>query len=70
MNNTLDTRYGQIQSGTRVVVQGGFGTEPPCTVTVEDVSEDIKNGRPGFIYTQGQLQRWAYTTQIVKILKN
>lgn len=54
-----------VKVGDRVIVRGGFGTEPPREVTVEGLDE--KNGRPLFDYDNGT--RWAYLSQIDSIVQ-
>ena len=58
----------QPKIGDRVIVRGGFGQEPPETVTVEEIDE--KNGRPLICYTDASgAGRWAYFDQIVRVVK-
>jgi hypothetical protein len=59
----------QIRVGSRVRVRGGWGIEPARTVTVEGVDADIKNGRAGIDYTESDgTERWAYLTQVEKVV--
>jgi hypothetical protein len=53
----------KVREGSVVVVRGGFGTEPPKRVVVEGVDE--KNGRPLIDYED----RWAYVSQIIRVIK-
>jgi hypothetical protein len=58
----LDNRY---KIGEKVLVRGGFGTEPAEIVEIEDL--DIKNGRPLICYTDKNGDgRWAYFENIIK----
>ena len=60
----------QVRAGSRVVIRSGFGSEPAETVTLENVEADIKNGRAGCDYTDTKGEpRWAYLTQIVRVVK-
>jgi hypothetical protein len=62
---TLD----DIREGSVVVVRGGFGTELPKQVVVEEVHAEIKNGRSGIDYTESDGHgRWAYLDQVVKVI--
>ena len=55
-----------FEVGERVIVRGGFGSEPPETVLIEDIDE--KNGRPLILYTQSNGNtRWAYFDQCKKL---
>jgi len=54
-----------IRVGSRVVVRDNFGTGTPREVTVLDLDEDIKNGRPGIDYDDS----WAYLTQVDRVVK-
>ena len=54
----------KIRKGSLVIVHGGFRTEPPTEVKVEGLGE--KNGRTLFDYNSN---RWAYTNQIIKVVK-
>jgi hypothetical protein len=53
-----------IRPGSVVIVRGNFGNGQPHTVTVENVEEDIKNGRPGIDYADS----WAYLTQVERVV--
>jgi hypothetical protein len=55
----------QIREGSRVIVRDNFGTGAPREVTVIDVYDDIKNGRPGIDYDES----WAYLTQVDRVVK-
>lgn len=49
-----------IREGSVVVVRGGFGTELPKRVVVEEVHEEINNGRSGIDYKESDgHSRWA-----------
>lgn len=54
-----------IRVGSIVMVRGSFGLDKPTQVTVQDVQEDIKNGRPGIDYEEA----WAYLDQVVRVVK-
>jgi len=54
----------KIKKGSSVIVHGGFGTEPPKQVEVEGLSEN--KGRECFNYNSN---RWAYLSQIIKVIK-
>jgi hypothetical protein len=54
----------EIRRGSVVVVRGDFGNAPARRVTVEEVHEDIKNGRPGIDYDSS----WAYLTQVDRVV--
>jgi len=53
-----------IREGSVVIVRGAFGTGPEERVKVEEVHEDIKNGRPGIDY-EGS---WAYLSQVQRVV--
>jgi hypothetical protein len=53
-----------IRQGSVVIVRGAFGTGPAERVKVEEVHEDVKNGRPGIDY-EGS---WAYLTQVERVV--
>jgi len=53
-----------IREGSVVIVRGAFGTGPEQRVKVEEVHEDIKNGRPGIDY-EGS---WAYLSQVQRVV--
>jgi hypothetical protein len=53
-----------IREGSVVIVRGAFGTGPEERVKVEEVHEDVKNGRPGIDY-EGS---WAYLTQVQRVV--
>jgi len=64
---TLD----KMREGSKVMVRGGFGTEPARLATVTGLDADIKNGRPGIDYevvNTGE-GRWAYLDQVVKVVE-
>lgn len=54
----------KIRVGSIVLVRGGFGMEPSRKVTVEGLDE--KDGKPLFDYDGDS---WAYTSQIIKVIK-
>jgi len=59
-----------VRAGSVVVIRSGFGSEPAETVTLENVEADIKNGRAGCDYTDTKGEpRWAYLTQIVRVVQ-
>jgi hypothetical protein len=59
-----------IREGSVVVVRGGFGTESPKRVVVEEVHEEIKNGRSGIDYKESDgHSRWAYLDQVERVVK-
>ena len=53
-----------IREGSIVMVRPDFGTAPAIKVVVEDVEEDVKNGRPGITYKD----RWAYLHQVDRVI--
>jgi len=53
-----------IREGSVVIVRGAFGTGPEERVKVEEVHEDVKNGRPGIDY-EGS---WAYLSQVQRVV--
>ena len=59
----------EIREGSVVIVRGGFGQELPKEVVVDEVHEDIKNGRAGIDYTEADGNtRWAYLDQVQKVV--
>jgi hypothetical protein len=59
----------EIREGSVVIVRGGFGQELPKEVVVDEVHEDIKNGRAGIDYTEADGNtRWAYMDQVIKVV--
>jgi hypothetical protein len=54
-----------IRQGSIVIVRGSFGSGRPREVIVEEVHEDIKNGRPGIDYDSS----WAYLTQVDRVVQ-
>ncbi len=57
-------KLNDIREGSVVIVRGAFGTGPEQRVKVEEVHEDVKNGRPGIDY-QGS---WAYLSQVQRVV--
>ena len=53
-----------IREGSVVIVRGAFGTGPEERVKVEEVHEDVKNGRPGIDYDGS----WAYLSQVQRVV--
>ena len=59
-----------IRVGSKVLVAGGFGLEPPIPVVVEGIDPDIKDGMAGIDYTdEVQGGRWAYLNQVVRVIE-
>jgi hypothetical protein len=58
-------RISDIREGSVVVVRGNFGNGVPQQVVVDEVEDNIKNGRPGIGY-EGS---WAYLDQVVRVVK-
>jgi hypothetical protein len=59
-----------IRRNSIVMLRGSFGSDPARRATINDVFEDIKNGRPGVDYTgEKGGDNWAYLTQIVSVIK-
>lgn len=62
--------FEDVRAGSRVVIRSGFGSEPAETVTLDNVEEDIKNGRAGCDYVDRNGEtRWAYLSQIVRVVE-
>jgi len=62
--------FEDVRVGSVVVIKSGFGSEPAETVTLDNVERDIKNGRAGCDYVDSTGEgRWAYLTQIVRVVK-
>ena len=61
-----------IKVGSFVIVRTNFGSGAAIAVEVDEVDEDIKNGRPGIGYTIPGGGRdsggWAYLTQVDRIV--
>jgi hypothetical protein len=57
-------KLNDIREGSVVIVRGAFGTGPEERVKVEEVHEDVKNGRPGIDY-EGS---WAYLSQVQRVV--
>ena len=53
-----------IRQGSVVIVRGDFGSGAPKLVSVLEVHEEIKNGRPGIDYDGS----WAYLTQVDRVV--
>jgi hypothetical protein len=67
---TAGVDIADVRVGSVVVIKSGFGSEPAETVTLEGVDADIKNGRPGCDYTDRKGEgRWAYLSQVVRVVK-
>jgi hypothetical protein len=58
-------KINEVREGSVVIVRGAFGTGQPQTVTVTEVEEDVKNGRPGICYDES----WAYLTQVDRVVQ-
>jgi hypothetical protein len=58
-------KLNDIREGSVVIVRGAFGTGPEERVKVEEVHEDVKNGRPGIDY-EGS---WAYLSQVQRVVQ-
>lgn len=65
----MAVRLTDMRIGSQVYVRGGFGTEPAKLAEVNEIEEDIKNGRPGIGYTEIQSGdgRWAYLDQVIRV---
>jgi hypothetical protein len=62
-------KLGQVRAGSVILVRGSFGMDPAVRATVNNVEEDIKNGRPGIDYTTANgNEHWAYLDQISKVI--
>jgi hypothetical protein len=57
-------KLNDIREGSVVIVRGAFGSGPEERVKVEEVHEDVKNGRPGIDY-EGS---WAYLSQVQRVV--
>ena len=54
-----------IRVGSVVMVRPNFGAGFAQRVIVEEVEDDVKNGRPGIGYGE----HWAYLHQVVEVVK-
>ena len=53
-----------LKIGQKVVIKGGFGSEPPTAVKVDSIG--MKNGLVIIDYTEWNgVKRWAYENQII-----
>ena len=64
---TIDIK--DIREGSIVSVRGGFGTEQAANGRVLEVSQNIKNGRPGIEYESNNETRWAYLDQVQRVVQ-
>jgi len=59
----------QVRAGSVVMLRPGFGAAPPRQVTLTEVHEEIKNGRPGVDYELAPGDsRWAYLDQVDRVI--
>ena len=58
-------RVSDIRAGSVVIVKGNFGLGMSQIVSVDNVEDNIKNGKPGITYGRS----WAYLDQVVQVLK-
>jgi len=58
-------RVSDIRIGSIVIVRGNFGLGMSQIVSVDNVEDNIKNGKPGIAYGRS----WAYLDQVVQVLK-
>ena len=58
-------KLNDIREGSVVIVRGAFGSGPEERVKVEEVHEDVKNGRPGIDYKGS----WAYLSQVQRVVQ-
>ncbi len=62
--------FEDVRAGSVVIIKSGFGSEAAETVTLDNVEADMKNGRAGCDYIDTKNEpRWAYLTQIVRVVK-
>ena len=60
----MTVKFEDLREGSVVIVRGAFGSGPEERVKVEEVHEDIKNGRPGIDYAGS----WAYLSQVQRVV--
>jgi len=60
----MTVKFEDLREGSVVIVRGNFGSGPEERVKVEEVHEDIKNGRPGIDYDGS----WAYLSQVQRVV--
>lgn len=62
-------KLNELSIGDTVIVASGWGYGPLHTGVVNDVLEEVKNGRPGIDYTRDNgNSHWAYLDQVIKKL--
>lgn len=60
----------EINVGDIVRVRTDFGMGPVIRAIVEDICDDVKNGRPGIDYkTMDGEGYWCYLDQVVSIVR-
>ena len=60
-------KFDELKVGQTVVVRDWFGDA--IRGVIEDVCEDVKNGRPGIVYLNSKKEGyWCYLNQIERIV--
>ena len=63
-------KLSEIREGSIVMVRDNFGQGLLGKATVDNVEEDIKNGRAGIDYTDENGKKyWAYLNQVKEVIK-
>lgn len=57
----------ELKKGDRVIVSHNWGAGPRIEGTIDEIDDNIKNGRPGIIYIADNGEcYWAYIDQVIK----
>ena len=57
-----------IREGSIVNIREAFSNEPVKTATVKHICGNIKNDKPGIDYNDGVYDRWAYLSEITRVV--
>ena len=57
-----------IRIGSIVNIREAFSNEHVKTSTVKHICVNIKNGKPGIDYNDGVYDRWAYLSEITRVV--
>jgi len=62
-------KLNELKVGDKVEVASAWGRGPIHVGTIQDVLDDVKNGREGIDYvTEHGVNHWAYIDQVIKKL--
>ncbi len=65
----MSVKFSELREGSVVMVRGDFGNGISVVGQVDEVLDNIKNGRPGIDYSFKGVSYWAYLDAVDSVVR-